>query len=44
MADRAGHIPANPASGRTRPAKSLRRLPRHVLSVREVERHGDSGH
>lgn len=33
---RAGHIPANPASELDLP-KSLRRLPRHVLSVREVE-------
>lgn len=34
---RTGHIPANPASEIDLP-KSIRRLPRHVLSVKEVER------
>ncbi|BBB62270.1 tyrosine recombinase XerD [Undibacterium sp. KW1] len=34
---RTGHIPANPASELDLP-KSIRRLPRHVLSVKEVER------
>lgn len=34
---RTGHIPANPASELDLP-KSIRRLPRHVLSIKEVER------